>query len=91
MIVSIDGYTFDNCFYDREVDVLYLHQGPSRTAVEFDACPEGHHTRYDSDGNLVGITILNARRILQRDGVITVTLPDRVLQTRDLGDIVTAA
>ena len=29
MIVSIDGYTFDNCFYDREVDVLYLRNGPS--------------------------------------------------------------
>ena len=91
MIVSIDGYTFDNCFYDREVDVLYLHKGPSSDAVDFDACPEGHHTRYDAQGNLVGITTLNARLLLEEDGVITVTLPDRVLATRDLGDVLTAA
>ena len=40
MIVAFDGITFDNCFYDRDVDVLYLHNGPSTTAVDFDACPE---------------------------------------------------
>jgi hypothetical protein len=59
--------------------------------IEFDACPEGHHTRYDAEGNLVGITILNARLLLEGDGVITVTLADRVLAARDLGDILTAA
>ena len=48
-------------------------------------------TRYDAEGNLVGITILNARLLLEGDGVITVTLADRVLAARDLGDILTAA
>ena len=91
MIVSLDGHTFDNCFYDREVDVLYLHKGPSTTAVDFDGCPEGHHTRYGADGELVGITILNARWLLDRDGEIVVTLEDAVLRTRDLGDVLTAA
>ena len=91
MKVSFDGIAFDNCFYDRDVDVLYLHSGHSTTATAFDACPEGHHTRYDAAGNLVGITVLNARRLLQRDGVIVVTLPDRVLTTHDLGDVLSAA
>lgn len=82
---------FEHCTYDRDGDVLYLRNGPSSDAVEFDACPEGHHTRYDANGNLVGITILNARLILEEDGVITVTLPDRVLEARDLGDVLTPA
>jgi len=91
MIIEFDGITFDNCFYDREVDVLYLHVGPPETAVEFDACPEGHHTRFDADRVLVGITVLNAHRLIDRDGVITVTLPDRVLSARDLDAALTAA
>ena len=91
MKVAFDSVTFDNCFYDRDVDVLYLHNGASESATEFDACPEGHHTRFDSAGTLVGITVLNARRLLDREGAITVTLPDRVLTVRDLGEALTAA
>ena len=59
--------------------------------IDFDGSPEGHHTRYDATGNLVGITIVNARYLLERDGMITVTLPDRVLTARDLGDVLSAA
>ena len=91
MIVSIGDCSFENCFYDREVDALYLHYGSPCDAVEFDACPEGHHTRFDASGKLVGITNLNARLILKEDGVVVVTLPDRVLETRSLGDVLSAA
>lgn len=59
-------------------------------SIDFDGPPEGHHTRYEAAGNLVGITIVSARRILDREGAITVTLPDRVLECRDLGDALTA-
>jgi len=89
--VTISGIVFDNVFYDSDVDVLYLHVGNPRTAVDFDASPEGHHTRYDAEGKLVGLTILNARLILEEDGKIVVTLPDRRLETSDLGDALAAA
>ena len=91
MAVTISGIVFDNVFYDSDVDVLYLHVGNPRTAVDFDASPEGHHTRYDAEGKLVGLTILNARLILEEDGKIVVTLPDRRLETSDLGDALAAA
>ena len=91
MAVTISGIVFDNVFYDSDVDVLYLHVGNPRTAVDFDASPEGHHTRYDAEGKLVGITILNARLVLEEDGKIVVTLPDRRLETSDLGDALAAA
>jgi uncharacterized protein YuzE len=64
MSVMLAGVEFDNVFYDREVDVLYLHVGESSTAVDWDESPEGHHLRFGADGQLVGITIVNARWLL---------------------------
>ena len=91
MSVRIGSIDFESATYDAGGDVLYLHNGSPSDAVDFDGSPEGHHTRYDATGNLVGITIVNARYLLERDGMITVTLPDRVLTARDLGDVLSAA
>lgn len=91
MSVQFGETVFESCSYDAEGDVLYLRNGPSTDAVEFDACPEGHHIRFDAGGTLVGVTILNARLLLSEDGEIVVTLPDRVLRARDLGDVLNAA
>jgi len=85
--VTIGGITFDDNFYDRDVDVLYLHVGAPSSAVDFDATAEGDHTRYGPDGSLVGLTILNARRRLARDGKIDLTLPEQRVTITDLGDI----
>jgi hypothetical protein len=53
--------------------VLYLHHGDPSTAVEFDASPEGHALRFDDQDALVGVTILNARWLLDHEGGITLT------------------
>jgi uncharacterized protein YuzE len=50
--------------YDRDADVLYLSVGDSARAVDFDETPEGHALRYDADGDLVGITIVGARKLV---------------------------
>lgn len=91
MNLTFGGIEFDNVLYDTGADVLYMHKGNSSTAVEFDETIEGHHTRWGTDGGLVGITVVNARWLLEEDGVIVVTLPDRRLEVRDLGDVLTAA
>ncbi len=78
MTVRISDITFDRVDYDRDVDVLYLHVGDPSTAVEFDGTPEGHHVRFDKYGNLVGITLIHPRSILEQDGKITITIPERV-------------
>jgi len=88
---TIGGIEFDRVVYDAKGDVLYLHVGEPRSAVDFDESPEGHHVRFGPNGELVGITILNARLILEEDGKIVVTLPDRRLETSDLGDALAAA
>ena len=41
-------------------------------AVDFDASPEGHALGFDARGSLVGVTIVDARRLLNRDGEIKV-------------------
>lgn len=89
--VTIAGIEFDDIFYDREADVLYLHVGDPSSAVEFDGTPEGDHTRYGADGSLVGLTILNARRRLERDGKISITLPEHRIEATDLDAVLAAA
>lgn len=89
-LVTIGGTTFDHVVYDRGGDVLYLHVGEPSDAKELDATPEGHHTRYGPDGTLVGLTIVNARRLLESQGEIVVTLPERTVRAPDLGPVLAA-
>ena len=78
MSVQIAGITFDNVNYDAAADVLYLHVGNPDRAVDFDTSAEGHHLRFDGNGELVGLTIVNAKWLLEREGEITITIPERV-------------
>jgi uncharacterized protein YuzE len=89
--VKIAGIEFDRVVYDRKGDVLYLHVGDPGSAVDFDGTPEGHAVRYGPDGSLVGITILNARWLLEHEGKIVLTLPEQRVEARDLGEIFAAA
>lgn len=91
MTVKLAGIEFDNVFYDREVDVLYLHVGDPASAVDWDESGEGDGLRYGQDGSLVGITILNARRRHEREGKIVITLPQQRVETADLGAALAAA
>jgi uncharacterized protein YuzE len=78
MTIKIGQFAFDNVFYDVKADVLYLHMGDPSTAVDFDESPEGHALRFDADGKLVGVTIVGAKRLIERDGELTITVPEVV-------------
>jgi uncharacterized protein YuzE len=91
MSVTIAGTEFDSVFYDRDVDVLYLHVGDPSAAEDFEATPEGHHVRFASDGRLIGVTILNARKLLQDEGAITLTLPEIQVQASGIESALAAA
>ena len=90
MSVKFDGIEFDNNFYDADVDVLYLHVGDPHD-VDWDESIEGHGVSYAAGGQLNGLTILNARRTLEKDDRIVVTLPERRLEARDLNEVLTPA
>lgn len=76
--LRIGGLAFDHAAYDTRGDVLYLHVGQPSTASAGQQTPEGHVVRYDDEGQVVGLTIINARWLLERDGALAVTVPERV-------------
>jgi uncharacterized protein YuzE len=74
----LDDLTFDHGHYDAEGDVLYLGRGDTSYASDAALTPEGHGVRYDEGGEVIGVTIINPRRIIESDGYITITLPHSV-------------
>jgi uncharacterized protein YuzE len=76
--IEIGPLSFDHADYDAENDVLYLHVGEPQ-AGEGEETPEGHVLRYAPGTNrVIGLTVLGARRILQRDDRLLVTVPETV-------------
>jgi uncharacterized protein YuzE len=81
--ITIGPLSFDHADYDAENDVLYLHVGEPQGG-EGEETPEGHIIRYAPDtSRVVGLTVLGARRILQRDGRLGITVPGMVEKTAE--------
>lgn len=85
--VTIGGIVFENNFYDREVDVLYVNVGNPGDAVDWDGTAEGDGTSYGPDGSLIGMTILSPKLRLEQDGKIELTFPEQKVVVTDLGNI----
>ncbi len=91
MNITIAGTTFDQHEYDERGDVLYLSAGTQRAAARTIATPEGHAVDYDESGAVIGMVLVNARFLLERDGAVTVTIPpDRVVAAQLAPALVTA-
>jgi len=86
--VRVGDLTFDNVSYDATGDVLYLHAGEPEPAADSQETPEGHVLRYDRQGRVIGLTLVNARWLLERDGAISITIPQPVLRvdSQDLAE-----
>lgn len=91
-VTTIGGIAFDDVTYDREGDVLYLWAGKPRRPSSDDASPEGHYLQFGEHEELIALTIVNARRLLEQNGTIVVTLPDGGrLEAKDLGPVLASA
>lgn len=81
--VHIGPLVFDHADYDPEGDVLYLHVGTPQEA-EGRGNPEGHVLRFaPGTQRIVGLTVMNARWLVDRDGRLTITIPDTVEASAD--------
>lgn len=80
--IRIGDVEFDVYAYDQRHDVLYLSVGEPREATETVATPEGHEIRFDEDGGVLGVTLVNAKWLLERDGSIGITFPSRRVGAR---------
>ena len=81
MTVRVAHLEFDRVVYDAEADVLYLSIGEPRPAAATDATPEGHAIRFDESGDIIGITIVNAKWLVENEGEIAISLrvdPDEI-------------
>lgn len=77
-MTKVGKHEFDGERYDSDGDVLYLTRGGERSAASTIATPEGHAVRLDPEGEVIGLTIVNAKWLLDRDGKLVVTIPERV-------------
>jgi len=90
--IRIGALVFDHADYDADSDVLYLHVGPPREA-EGEETPEGHLLRFaPGTHEVVGLTLVNARRLLEQEGHLAVTVPERVeARPADVGALLNAS
>jgi uncharacterized protein YuzE len=81
--IRIGHITFDHADYDAGNDVLYLHVG-ERQEAEGEETPEGHVLRYaPGSQQIVGLTVLGAQHVLEREGELRVTIPEPVEVSAD--------
>ena len=81
--IRIGSVAFDHAEYDYEHDILYLHVGEPQEA-EGEETPEGHVIRFaPGTKGIVGLTVMSPRLLLERDGQLSVTLPETVEATAD--------
>ncbi len=91
MSITIAGTDFDQHEYDDRGDVLYLSVGPPREAARTIATPEGHAVDYDESGAVIGMVLVNVRFLLERDGMLTLSLPPEHLAAEALAPVLVAA
>ncbi len=81
--IHIGPLVFDQADYDADGDVLYLHAG-TPVPAEGEETAEGHVLRFEpGTRRIVGLTVINARWLLERDGRLIVTIPETVEASAD--------
>lgn len=85
-MIHLGPYTFDDVAYDAEGDVLYMSIGKPRDAFDSPPTPEGHIVRYDENYDVIGVTLVSAKWLLESEGELKVTFPETPA-TADTGEI----
>ena len=75
MSLRAGRYTFSHVTYDPPSDVLYAAIGRPRPGRR-EPTPESHYLRFDSKDRFSGITFMNPREQLEREGGVFVSLPE---------------
>ncbi len=75
MSLRAGPYTFSHVTYDPPSDVLYAAIGRPRPGRRVET-PESHYLRFDGMDRFSGITLMNPREQLEREGAVYVSLPE---------------
>jgi uncharacterized protein YuzE len=88
MSITIGGIEFARAHYDPRGDVLYLtvagYEGPPYVGH---ASEEGHGVEFAETGRVIAMIIVSARRWLERDGELRITLPVEYLTPQELAGL----
>src|SRR4051794_29724034 len=76
--IHVGPLEFDHAEYDARGDVLYLRRGRTRIAASTYGTPEGHAVRLDDSGDVIGMTLVNAKWLFDTEGHLRVTVPTPV-------------
>ena len=74
MSLRAGPYTFSHVTYDAPSDVLYAAL-TSPVPGGRQETPEAHLLRFDEEGRFTGITLINPRDQLAREGAVYISLP----------------
>lgn len=79
MSITLAGTDFEHHHYDDRGDVLYLSVAGVKGDVSSPhayASPEGHGIEFDEDWNVIQMTLVNLKWLVERDGELKITWPD---------------
>lgn len=91
MSLTVAGIHFSDHEYDERGDVLYLSVGPPSEPERTVETPEAHAVHYDSDGAVIGLTLMAVRFTLREQGELVLSLPPAHVGEGELSSIVAAA
>lgn len=94
MSVTIAGIEFEHHVYDERGDVLYLTvRGYEAGGLppRAESTPEGHSIEWDESSQVIALTLVNVRWLLDRDGELTITWPAGHVAAGDLADVLAPA
>jgi len=89
--VSIEGIEFDNVTYDAPPTSAICGSASRGSPPTTTPYRKGTTSSSARTGALIAVTIVNAPRILEREGKVTITIPERRLEATDLGAVLAAA
>lgn len=75
MALRAGPHTFRYATYDASSDVLYAGFERQRQQGSRERTVEGDYLRYDEEGRFIGITLVDPRSRLERDGAVYLSLP----------------
>ena len=75
MSLRAGEHIFNHVHYDAESDILYSSKVRPQPTVGDDT-PEGHSLNFNDADELVGLDLHGPQRIVEREGLVRVTLPD---------------
>jgi hypothetical protein len=94
MKITLAGTEFAHHHYDDRGDVLYLsvrgHAGNAPSPHAY-ASPEGHGIEFDEDWDVLAMTVVNVKWLLERDGELKITWPDGHVTTDEPVRVLAAA